>query len=635
MNTSNSAAETAALQVCIRVCPLTQCEDSLVISTDSHNVILSNPTTNELSSFTPDVLFNEHCPSEAAVQTLFDINSPGSAMNCFFNGLNATVVSYGEVDSGKTSCLFGKTNEGPSCFEYCASQLTSRVARYPGQYMIGVSFWELAYDPELRSEVATDLLRTAPGEFTNVSVNSESQASFLFDSARSQSQNFQYLRDGSFAVLNNRSHFFVRFTLRDRISGVVSKLHIIDLAGTPPSGLTQDLRMKLGNEEQLNCTRVGLSQFRGLVLDFSGTPVAGNKQSRLVQILRPLMTENAKTFLLITLRSDSPYSEAVKALNFAAKAQQISVPWTKNISAEASFTHFNEFQGENRFSQSAKVTSPEENNSREYNDLLYTLQGKNSIHENDIQTHDIQLENTQLRQKLRMFRENPSTATVLSTYESEISQLERRILSLRTQLTAQVPSAIKALSDQVSLNEQEAFKLRKQERKWKFSRKCMDSLSSKASCLQLIRDKQRAFSREHEVFSADLQKDIEDSKAEVVRLHRELESSLQENHKLAEEIHLMKAATVTPFRRAIAAKTGKTLITLLMRLRQGLLETYEDSEMLQITEALKYEVGSIYSAMDEEQSKEATLASLLCQLQEAPSLNRRNKALSLTHSLLT
>lgn len=661
----------ADFQVCIRVPPLGQDHKFPTISAESARVVLSNATTKKCSVFTPDLLFDEYCPDRAVVQTLFDAHDSGSALGYLCNGFNVTVVSYGQVDSGKTSCLFEET---PSCFEYCISQLIRCAEERPGKHIIGASFWEIVYDPERRAEVTVDLLAPAgapTGELTNVLIESESQASSLFESARSKSQNFQYLGEGTFRVLNNRSHFFVRVTWGDSLSSVVASLHIVDLAGVVPYDIECGLRGQLGSEEQLNCTRIGLNQFRGIILDIVKDPslplsvILANKRSKLAQTLGPLIAENSKTFLVLTLKKDSSYHEADKVLDFASKAQRITIPCTREIVPGISLTEFTEFCEKHRSSQqnSCSDEHSEDKAPDEYNDFLYTIREQEALKsensrkleeyanalaetqcENEIKLHDMQIKNAHLRHKIGIYRENADTATVFAACEQEIAQLENKLLSLRTEITHRIDSApaeqplkssVKSLSEQVAKNEAESFKLRKQEREWKLGKKCLEALTTKASFLQTAWANQKIFIQEHEAFFTELKEDVERSKASTAELNRELQSSLEENNRLAEEVKLVKDSTVSPFSGASSERTGKTLMNLLSRLQKGLRDTYDDPEMLQIIGALKHEVANIYNSMNEGYRKETVLGTLLSQLQEKPTLKERNKALRMGLGSLT
>ena len=287
-----------------------------------------------------------------------DASDKNSPIAWVWSGFNTALVSFGEVESGKSYTLFSSAKGIKSTYDRAVESLfqlisdsakTSPDSTGTSTYSLAVSIWELVHSQTDHSEVITDLLRISDakplpsGELTTVQVHSVTEALALFAAARELSQNWRTNSEGGFDCLHNRGHFFIRFLLYESGEKRVSSLHIIDLAGTLPANLTAELRSKLGSDEQLTTCRTGLNQFRSMIWELSKsdgsapvdlTAVVSTRKSKLAQFMAPVLAGNCRTYLLACVKEDSAFADACKTLELASQASKICTPCMKTVGVE-------------------------------------------------------------------------------------------------------------------------------------------------------------------------------------------------------------------------------------------------------------------------------------------------------------
>lgn len=343
-----------------------------IVDKSTHEVVaiqrLESTGEERMSRFGIDTVFDNSCDNDMVRNNIISVEDKNSILCWFWEGFNVSLISYGEVNSGKTFSLFGKQRYDEKCiFEQVSEVLFDLVQANNegdlGKYLVGLSVFEILYTQDDRCEVVKDLLRisdlkplslSSPLELVSVKINSVEEAMFSFNCARNLSQNWKETSEGEFMPINNRAHFFIRFSLYSEHDSRLRHLHIIDLAGSPPANMPQDIRNKLGSEEQLNFTRIGLNQLRSILWELARLNSATNesidlstilatRKSKLASVLGPIIASNSRTYLLGVLREDAAFSDSCRTLELIQRAQSITVPCVKGIEIAKTQLEFIQF----------------------------------------------------------------------------------------------------------------------------------------------------------------------------------------------------------------------------------------------------------------------------------------------------
>ena len=418
-----------------------------------------------------------------ASRALWDYLARGgsSLVSSFLSGTNTCLVSYGEVNSGKSYSLFG-SEEGTDLFSSLLTEIFKSCSS-----SLGLSVWEIVYSSEDRSERVVDLLKvseTRPlasgqlSDFVSISISDKGQGLHVLECAKELSSNFKARSDGGFRCLNNRAHFFVRLVLEQ------FSLCLVDLAGSLPTVLSPEIRVKLGCDEQLNVTRIGLNQYRSIMWEMAKNPgvspdvLTASRKSKLSLILSPILTMG-KNFFFTAVKEDSDFEDICKNLDVLYRASNVLTrpahhPQRFRLVPFGHFVHrakvpryweggASEGQGpeapegkqalKDQISQmimdldnSPARTSyaPQDtvvikqvsgDNSKLDTSLLKMQIFQQEIEElrvaNEVEIENLKLVNCNLRQKLKILQENSDFLQIFEMYEQEIGKLEKVIKSLR------------------------------------------------------------------------------------------------------------------------------------------------------------------------------------------------------------
>jgi hypothetical protein len=269
------------------------------------------------------------------------------------DGFNSTFVAFGEVGMGKTYSLFGGAGgerswqDGGLCGNMI-TQLFQRVeAAEPGSYVVGISCWEIVNSDtfDLLAFPVAGTNSTNP-RFINVRVNSRAAALKVLERARVGSHSWEKSNVNTdsepFVALPNAGHSFVRLTLIDVSKRRCSTLHLVDLAGSQ----SLDRRMaprafqvtaenakarKNINQQLLAFSRVvqemaAANEGAGAT-EFSQAQLISARDSRLTQVLGPIMGQNCRTIFLATVSAElDHYSDTIATLRTATRAMDIACP---------------------------------------------------------------------------------------------------------------------------------------------------------------------------------------------------------------------------------------------------------------------------------------------------------------------
>lgn len=447
----------------------------------SENGNLCVKSFNEAKNYKFSKVFNKSQGNSAIWEYLTRGNA--GLIHNFLAGNNVCLVTYGEVNSGKSYSLLGQENDS-DLFTIVIEEL---FKSYSGT--LGLSVWEIIYSPDDRSERIVDLLKfsdnrplphTLTKDFINVEISSLKEAEYVFDCAKELSANFKEKSEGGFRFLNNRSHFFIRIVL-EKFS-----LCIVDLAGSLPGNLSPEIRVKLGCDEQLNVTKIGLNQYRSIIWEMSKNPgisaevLTASRKSKLSLVLAPLLTMG-KNYFFGTIKEDSTFEDICKNLDVLYRGQNIIV---RPYHYEESFklVPFHVFVQRNKVSRyweldhssikSEKFKEPETKQSlkdqisqmiqdldfspvksvnvpqdtviiKQYSvdsskadtSLLKLQVFQQEMEEirvaSEVEIENLRLENCALKQKIRVLQEGSSFLGIFDLYEAEIGKLEKVIRDLR------------------------------------------------------------------------------------------------------------------------------------------------------------------------------------------------------------
>lgn len=453
-------------------------ESKVEVKVENSSLIIKSQ--NEFKNYKFGKIFNKSQPNSAIWDYL--TRGSGGMVNHFLAGNNTCLITYGEVNSGKSYSIFGQEENS----DFFTTLLEELFKNYSGK--LGLSIWEILYSAEDRSERIIDLLKisdlrafphTLIQDFISVEVSSISEAGCVFDCAKELSANFKERSEGGFRYLNNRSHFFVRIVLEQ------FSLCIVDLAGSLPGILAPEIRVKLGCDEQLNVTRIGLNQFRSIVWEMSKNPgisvdlLTASRKSKLSLVLAPLLTMG-RNYFFGAVKEDSVFEDICKNLDVLFRAQNIVVrsnhyeepfklvPFNVFVQRnkvakywEGDFSTGKSMKKEPETKQSLKdqisqmihdldsspaksLSLPQESvvikqlsidNSKVESSALKMQIFQQEMEEirvaNEVEIENLKLENSALKQKIRVLQEGSSFLGIFDLYEQEIGKLEKVVRVLR------------------------------------------------------------------------------------------------------------------------------------------------------------------------------------------------------------
>jgi len=167
------------------------------VDKSTHEVVaiqrLESTGEERMSRFGIDTVFDNSCDNEMLRNNIISVEDKNSILCWFWEGFNVSLISYGEVNSGKTFSLFGKQSKNDKCiFEQVSEVLFDLVQANNegnlGKYLVGLSVFEILYTQDDRCEVVKDLLRvsdlkplslSSPLELVTVKINSVEEAILL------------------------------------------------------------------------------------------------------------------------------------------------------------------------------------------------------------------------------------------------------------------------------------------------------------------------------------------------------------------------------------------------------------------------------------------------------------------------
>ena len=340
-----------------------QDEPETVVGVDDGHVVVRDPrepmdapTSQSYRRFRVSGTF----AAEAAQGELHEaVGAP--AVDWLLDGFNSTFVSFGEVGTGKTYSLFGGAGgelswqDGGLCGNAVSQLFRLFEAAEPGSYAVSLSCWEVVNSDtyDLLAYPVAGTASTNP-RFINVRVNSAAAALKVLERARAGSQSWARgnvdADSEPFVALPNAGHSFVRLTLLNVAKRRCSTLHLVDLAGSQsldrrmaPRAFqitAEDAKERKNINQQLLAFSRVVSEMAEANEGATQVKLVSARDSRLTQVLGPIMAQNTRTVFLATVSAElDHYNDTVATLRTATRAMGIAcqcVPTTLLPPAELS-----------------------------------------------------------------------------------------------------------------------------------------------------------------------------------------------------------------------------------------------------------------------------------------------------------
>lgn len=246
------------------------------------------------------------------------------------DGYNACLTTYGARDTCKSRILFGDANSAPESFDspqscslvhtllrdlYRAQEAELEEGRF--NLSIGISAWTLTGANKI-----VDLCHASAGaggdaqyfaanalRFTTVLCPTIETALKTVSSARATCPGVLAKPNRFGSVMEaDRAHFFLRVIIHRASAGVtsdigrVSHLHVADLIGTAPTEGPAFSSLHEDDQAMRREFSTQLGSFTRMILDLGGQTWQ-QRPTRLTQILAPVVTGNAKTWVLAFLKN--------------------------------------------------------------------------------------------------------------------------------------------------------------------------------------------------------------------------------------------------------------------------------------------------------------------------------------------
>jgi len=276
--------------------------------------------------------------SQANQQVIFDkVASP--LLDDFINGLNVTVLCYGQTGTGKTYTMCGEIDEDMSGSIGDKSGIIPRALQQLfrsigglDDYMVRCSYVEL-YNEELRDLLNYDDEKKLRIYESNGQINIQN---LHLDHVANYNDGYNILRRGSskrktastkLNDVSSRSHAIFTILLYKKISDdkfTVSKMNLVDLAGSENisrSGATNQRAKEAGSINQSLLTL-------GRVINSLSSSASSNhipyRESKLTRLLQDSLGGSTKTALITTISpAKINVEETSSTLDYACKAKNI------------------------------------------------------------------------------------------------------------------------------------------------------------------------------------------------------------------------------------------------------------------------------------------------------------------------
>eukprot|EP00403_Amphidinium_massartii_P017663 CAMPEP_0178408626 /NCGR_PEP_ID=MMETSP0689_2-20121128/20040_1 /TAXON_ID=160604 /ORGANISM="Amphidinium massartii, Strain CS-259" /LENGTH=733 /DNA_ID=CAMNT_0020029735 /DNA_START=37 /DNA_END=2235 /DNA_ORIENTATION=+ len=307
------------------------------------------------------VHFDQVFGPKAETEHLFD--SARHLVKSFCDGINVTIMAYGQTASGKTHTMFGSEQHGkPGVVSLAVEEIFS-ILKNRGSQRSRFEFKMRATSMEIYNEDVCDSLskdrtkvqlhktlqgtiRTVP-QLTSWTVTDAKDVKECVD----QGTCHRHVGKTMANERSSRSHFIIQLHLewQEQGSGLwhYSVLNFVDLAGSESSAQTgSSAGSRLQRESSnINCSLLSLSKVVSAAADAeagqhssrASTPrIAPVRESKLTRVLEQSIGGNARTLLICTISADDDHHlESRRTLDFAKNARSIKNKAYTNVRADA------------------------------------------------------------------------------------------------------------------------------------------------------------------------------------------------------------------------------------------------------------------------------------------------------------
>ncbi|KAH9259591.1 hypothetical protein BASA81_002013 [Batrachochytrium salamandrivorans] len=278
-------------------------------------------------------------------QTLYDsIASP--IVESALLGINGTIFAYGQTASGKTFSMQGDA-KCPGILRLAASQIFEQTAPDldKGKFAFVASYIEIY------NERVKDLLSGAGKGSDDLKIREDRVMGFYADGAVeraitstkdvlalfAEGEKRRHVAGTDMNLKSSRSHtiFMINMTATHQQVTTKSRLSLVDLAGSESVRQTHAEGDRLKEGAQINKSLLALSMvISSLSSGKKDIGHVGYRDSKLTQILRPSLSGNCKTAVLVCVSPAMTYAfETLSSLKFASSAKQIKTSYVVNRTA--------------------------------------------------------------------------------------------------------------------------------------------------------------------------------------------------------------------------------------------------------------------------------------------------------------
>jgi hypothetical protein len=313
-----------AIKVFIRVRPLNKREEAGGIESKEFKVL---PQKSYIRVQKHKYRFDGVFKSDTAQTKIYETVAK-QAVESVIDGYNSTVFAYGPTSSGKTFTMFG-TQEDPGIIPRSCREI---FAKRENVLDLSVSCSFL----EIYREKVKDLLTGSTGLRIHQDKYKGTYVEDILEKyVHSAEEVLNTIKEGTIqrsvapTALNSvssRSHAVLTINVKQKFkdgSETLSKLHLIDLAGSENVGKSQVQGTSLLEAQTINKSLSCLGNVISALTE-KGRDHIPYRDSKLTFLLQDSLGGNSKTVLIATA-SPSPlsYSETIGTLNFAKRVKEI------------------------------------------------------------------------------------------------------------------------------------------------------------------------------------------------------------------------------------------------------------------------------------------------------------------------
>ncbi|CAG8452779.1 5095_t:CDS:2 [Acaulospora morrowiae] len=349
----NASIEKSAVQVVLRIRPITEEDLTNLPSRFQKNVLSISPSPSQVTvngekkqTYTFDRVFGP----ETTQKEIYDQTVQSMVEEKFMKGYNVTILAYGQTSSGKTHTMGTAHDDSfqapdargiiPRSMDTLFSQINStKYKNY--KFSINVSF------VEIHNEDLIDLF--AEGDFESkpqLMIREDANGNIICSGLREINVNnvedvMNYLSRGSSSrhvgttdmnSKSSRSHAIFSVTLsqqkldeegNDNIT-ITSKLHFVDLAGSERLKRTSAIGNRVKEGICINSGLLALGNVISALSDPTNNPHIPYRDSKLTRLLQDSLGGNAQTLMIACVTpADYNVSETTNTLKYASRTRNI------------------------------------------------------------------------------------------------------------------------------------------------------------------------------------------------------------------------------------------------------------------------------------------------------------------------